>query len=238
MVIALFYGTVFYQLPDGTSSDAYNNRLSIIFFSLLLVLMGHQEDIPAILEERLLFYRERSSSAYHTLSYWLSNLIVTIPLSALNITLYSSVVYHMVGFRPGAGYFLYFVYIMIVTDFIAFMVCQLVSNVSSSTEIAMSLFPVALFLATAFEGFIVFLPQFPDWLSWASYVSYMRFSFQALVMNEFDDNPDLPLESTYIHQLGFGSISLSQCAGYLWIFLGIHTVVSYFLLEKVSFEKR
>ena len=48
-------------------------------------------------------------------------------------------------------------------------------------------------------GFIVYIPKFPSWLgSWAPYVSFMRFSFQALTLNEFQDNSALPLASSYI----------------------------------------
>lgn len=238
IAIALFYGTVYYQLPNGDSSNAYNNRLAIIFFSLLLVLMGHQEDIPSNLEDRLLFYRERAASAYGSLAYWLSSVLITVPYSSFMVFLYSLVVYWMIGFRPDLQRFGYFVYIMIVTDIIGYMVCQLVSNLSSSAEIAMSFFPVAMFFATAFEGFIVYLPQFPDWLGWGGYVSYMRFSFQALVLNEFQDNPKLPLASSYLSLLGFHSFDRADCAGLLWVFVVMHTLASFYCLIRFNFEKR
>eukprot|EP01039_Chlorochromonas_danica_P004846 gene4846-5314_t len=238
MFIALFYGSVFYALPTGTDTSCYSNRLCILFFTLLLVLMGHQEDIPALLEDRMLFYRERAASAYCTFAYWLTNVIVVLPFSAINVTCYSIILYCLTGLRKEWSAFFCFLYIVLVTDWIGCMVCQMVSYVSASAEIAMSFFPVALFFAMAFEGFIVYLPQFPKWLQWADNLSYMRFSFQAVVVNEFSGNSELPLEEIYLSNLGFQELDAWQCGAILWAFVVIHTVLSYLLLAYLDFEKR
>lgn len=227
---------MYYQQPNGTDTSAYNNRLSMLFFSLLFVLMSHQEDIANIIEDRAFFYRERS--VYSPFAYWLANLLVQIPFNIFNVTVYSLLVYFMVGFRPDVMHFLFFWYIMLMTDVIGMMVCQVVSNCSSNAQVAMSLFPVSLFFSTAFEGFIVFIPSFPPWLGWLSYASYMRYSFQALVLNELGHNSKLPLASTYIEQLGFDSLSKWQCADVLWIFVATALVSGYSVLRFVNFEKR
>ena len=59
MVISSFLGSIFSNLPVGTDSTYYTNRMSVIFFGLLANFVSHQEVIPIMFHERLLFYRER-----------------------------------------------------------------------------------------------------------------------------------------------------------------------------------
>lgn len=236
VITGLFFGTVFYQQSGGVDFTAYNNRLSVLFFSLLFVLMSHLIDIANMLQDRPYYYRERS--VYDALAYWLSVTLVQIPFNVINVALYSSTVYYLVGLRAEAQYFCFFLYILLMADFVGMMVCQILASVSSSAQVAVSLFPVSLFFCTAFEGFIVYIPAFPPWLGWLSFASYLRYGFQALVLNEFDDNNDLPLSSSYIGLLGFESLSKYQCANYLWIFVVLGMGVAYAMLRFMNFEKR
>lgn len=239
-VVALFYGTIFFQLKTGTDANVYNNRLSILFFTLLSILMNHQEEIPELHEDRLIFYRERSAHAYGPFAYWISKLLIAIPFDVINSFVFAILLYYLCGLRDNpVECFGFFLLIVWVTTFIALFICQFIAFISPSTEIAMSLFPIVLFFATAFEGFIIFLPQFPDWLGWAANVSYMRFAFQALVLNEFQGNDeDLPNESYYIDELGFDTFSKTECATFLLIFLAFHGVMSFIAIQYVNFEKR
>jgi ABC-type multidrug transport system permease subunit len=215
--------------------------------------MGHQEEIPELLEDRLIFYRERSANAYNAFSYYLSNFIIQIPIDVLNIFLYSIILYSLCDLRGSIdenaesggdsggsnSHYLFFMYIMLITNYSGLFICQLISYCSPSTDVAMSLFPVVLFFVTAFEGFIVYLPEFPGWLSWLANVSYLRFSFQALVLNELQGNDDnLPLESYYISQLGFDTISKTTCGLVMFVFLGLHALLTYLAVRYVNFEKR
>jgi ABC-type multidrug transport system ATPase subunit/ABC-type multidrug transport system permease subunit len=239
VAVALFYGTIFLQLPGGTNVTDYNNRISILFFCLLSLLMNHQEDIPELHDDRLVFYREQSAQAYTIFSYWMSKLILALPFELLNVTIFSSILYFLVGLRTSNYGYGFFFMIMGITSVICLFICQFLAFISPSTEIAMSLFPVVLFFATAFEGFIVYLPEFPLWLGWAANISYLRFSFQALVLNEFVGNASqLPLESFYIDILGFGTFNKTECACYLLIFVGFHGLMSFLAVRFINFEKR
>lgn len=238
VVIAIFYSSIFAPLPSGYANDCYANRLSLLFFSLLLLLMGHQEDVPAILQDRALVYREQAAWTYSSLAYAVSETTVALCFSSLSVVLYASILYPWVGLRMEWQSFGFFVYVLILTDWISYMVCSCLAYASPSTEIAMSCFPVALFFATAFEGFIVYLPEFPPWLGWATNFSYLRFAFQALVRNEFQGNSKLPLQSLYVDILGFDELGSASCAGYLWIFLVVHTLASWMCVAWLRHDKR
>jgi len=239
VIVGFFYGTIYYQMPTGTDPTDYTNRLSVFFFALMFAVIGHQQSIPVLQEDRLMFYRERGSKAYGALSYWVSSWILQIPLAVLNILLFSMILYTLAGLRSGGGYFFYFYYIMLMCSLNGLFVCQLLAAISSSTQAALQLFPALLFFVLAFSGFIIYLPDFPPWLgSWAPYLSFLRYGFQGLVLNEFSNNTELPYESSYLDNLGFNSVSQSTCGGVLVLFLLMYAFSLLAALKYVDFEER
>jgi ABC-type multidrug transport system permease subunit len=237
--VGLFYGSLYFALQTGIDPDDYNNRLSLFFFSLMFVIIGHQAVIPEMQIDRVIFYRERGSHAYGSLSYWISSTYLELLIVFVNVFTYSLVLYYMAGLRTTSGAFGFFVYILYISSLTGLLVCQAVSAVSPSTQAAIGLFPVSLFFTVSFAGFIVYLPKFPVWLgSWAPVISFMRFGFQALTLNEFDNNDELPYEATYVDNLGFNTLSKDECAAYLLIFLVIFGILAYLPLHYLNFERR
>lgn len=58
----------------------------------------------------------------------------------------------------------------------------------------------------------MYIPEFPVFLrAWAPYISFLRFAFQALALNELEDNSKLPYGQQYIDTLGFDDFSKGQC---------------------------
>eukprot|EP01039_Chlorochromonas_danica_P003350 gene3350-3673_t len=237
--VGLFYGSLYYQLAGGTSSDAYSNRSGIFFFSLLFMIIGHQQAIPTFLNERLVFYRERGAKAYGAFSYWVTTWILQVPLIMANVFLYALITYWMVGLRADGDHFGYFYLVMMLCSVTGLFNAGFVSSISASTQAALSFFPCVMFFAVSFAGFLIYLPQFPAWLgNWAPYISFMRFAMQGLTLNEFQDNSDLELGDSYIDQLGYQDLSKTQCAAILLPFICFYAGMFLLMLKFVDFEER
>jgi len=138
-----------------------------------------------------------------------------------------------------SGGFGLFYGVMVLTSWTGLFICQLIASVSPTSQSAISGFPVALFFTITFAGYIIFLPSFPAWLStWAPYISFMRFSFQALVNNEFSNNSNLPLGQEYINMLGFDDYTAEQCAPVPIIFALFFATALLIALKYINFEER
>lgn len=239
IIVGLFYGSLYFQLATGTEPADYTNRLGLFFFTIMFLTIGHQQSIPAILDDRLVFYRERGAKAYGAFSYWLSLLTVQVPLVLFNTFLYTVIVYFMVGLRNKSSSLGYYYYFIAATSTTGYFIANLMAAVSPSTQAALSYYPIVLFVAVSFAGFLVYIPRFPDWLgAWAPYISFMRYSFQGLTLNEFDGNSQLPDGSIYISELGFGSLSISTCAGVLFFWLTFYALMFLLALRFINFEQR
>ncbi len=68
--------------------------------------------IPAFLEERQVFVRERMNGLYGPGAYVLANSIVTLPYLFLCVVLFSVICYWSIGLNPGADQFFRFLAIL------------------------------------------------------------------------------------------------------------------------------
>ena len=239
VIVGLFFGSIFYNLDNGTDSSAYTNRMSLLFFCLVFLVVGHQQNIPNLFEDRLVFYRERGSSLYGAVPYWISFWYLELPLCILNVFVFASIVYNMAQLNKASGCLGFFYGQLLLASWSGQFLCQVVAAYSPSPQVAISAFPVALFVAVTFAGYIVFLPSFNIWLkSWAPYLSILRYPYQALVINEFQDNTALPYGQSYIDQLGFNDYSKSEVAPANAFFALGFACLLLIALKYVDFERR
>lgn len=239
LVMSMFYGSIFWKLEVGTNSTCYTNRLSLLFFCLMFMILGHQQAIPALFEDRLVFYRERGARAYGALPYWFSSWFLQLPLIFINTLVFSSIVYSMSDLNPREGGFSYFWGQMFLTSCTGLFMAQLIASLAPSAQAAISLFPVALFFVVAFAGYIVYIPEFSYWLRcWAPYGSFMRWGFQGLVLNEFSNNDALPLSQQYIDNLAFNTFNMDYCQPVIFVFTATFATMVLCTLKFINFEER
>lgn len=238
IIIGVLYGTLFYDLGGGTTSTVYTSRMVLFFFSLMVFLMVHQQDIPDLINDRVVYYRERGAGIYGVFPYWLSRLIYTTIISAISVFCFCIILYLLTGLRPGVDNFLYFYYNVLISDVCSYFFAVLIACCSPTSQFGLNFFPTLIFLTTSFQGFVVLLPDFPAWIRWGNYLSFLRYPYQALVINELTKNKDLPLGSYYIENMEFDQLDKDFCASITIVFLFGYGYLSYLALKYISFEKR
>jgi len=216
VLVALFYGSLYWQVAP----TAIQSRLSLLFFAIMFVMLGNQQSIPAVYEDRLLYYREKGAHVYGPYSYWMTCAASFIPQIILNTLLYSGIMYPMAGLHSNFACFGYFYLVTMLCSLCALFFCQLLSITLPNPQTAVAVFPASLFIFVLFAGFIVRLPSLPSWIgAWCPDASFARWAFQGLVINELDGNArvsykDLPAVyyspnpyQTMVSNLGFQGYS-------------------------------
>jgi len=235
VVLGLFYGSLFYHLGVEDTSD----KLSLFFFTLSASILGHNQSIPGIFMDRLLFYRERGANAVATLPYWAVIASLKLPLTALNALVYCSIITGLSNLRTEGDAFAYLFTVVLLQSFVGLFQCQLISTCTSSPQSALSVANVASLFTIAFSGYLVFIPTLPDWLrSWAPYASFMRWAFEGLVTNEMGDDEDNLVVATTLDNLGFHSFDKWQVIPILVGFAAGMRLLTLVALRFVSFEER
>ena len=204
------------------------------------IVVGLQATIPAMIEGRLVYYRERGSRAYGALPYWISTWLIQVPMVAINTLVFSVLMYYLTGLNTSStDKFVFFYFILLLCSYIGLFSCQLMATIAPNAQTAISFFPILLFVSVAFSGYIVYIPQFPVFLkSWAQWISFLRYAFQAIVLNEFEGNEKLPYEQLYLDSLGFTSLTKWECVPPLLAFFGFYAICVFLGLKFISFEDR
>lgn len=184
MGLAVMMGTVWLRLE--ASQDNLQAFTNAIFFGGAFMSFMAVAYIPAYLEDRAIFMKERANGLYGPTSFLVSNFLTGLPYLFIITLLFSVVVYWLSNFRSTAGGFWMWV-MWLFLDLVA--AESLVVFITSIVPI----FVVAL-AATAFAnglwmctmGFMVRPADLnPFWRYVFHYIDYQSYVFEGMMVNEF-----------------------------------------------------
>ncbi|KAI0315703.1 P-loop containing nucleoside triphosphate hydrolase protein [Amylostereum chailletii] len=171
--MGVLLATVWVNLPQ--TSAKVNDRLSVHFFSVAFLGFMSVAGIPAFLEERQVFVRERMNGLYGPGPYVLANSLVTLP--------YLFLCAHRLN--PGASQFFRFLGVLFLAVYTA-------ESQSAVVAAIVPIFVAALAIASFLNGFwmcvggyfikAVNLPRF--WYYWAHFIDFQTYAFDLLVQND------------------------------------------------------
>ncbi|GAM89868.1 hypothetical protein ANO11243_079080 [Dothideomycetidae sp. 11243] len=186
MGLAIMMGTIWLRLAPTQSN--IQSFINAIFFGGAFMSFMAVAYIPAFLEDRALFVKERANGLYGPTSFIVSNFITGIPYLFIITILFSIIAYWLSNFRPtGQAFFTWIMWLFL--DLIA--AESLVVLIASVVPI----FVVAL-AATAFAnglwmctgGFLVPPQQLNVfWYYVFHFIDYQSYVFQGMMINEFSD---------------------------------------------------
>ena len=186
LVISIFFGLLLGGIYSniGNSQKSIQNRVGLLFF------VGINSSFTAVLavlnvfpKEKVIVNRERSARAYDVFSYFAAKVLVEIPLNVLPPVVYGCILYWIVGLNPNT--FGYFLLILMLSVTLAISLGLWVSSFAPSPEAASVMGPPLLIIGLLFGGYYINVDSLPIVANWIPYLSFMRWTFQALIVNEF-----------------------------------------------------
>ena len=189
--IGALTGVVFYQT---TSVDA---RVKANLFVMCIFGLFCIPALSRYIEERVLFLRERAAGFYGTGAYFLAATAVELPVLGCVVAAYAPSSYFLIGLRPTAGAFATFTAVLVVVTLTGFSISQLVAACSRTVERAIAVYMLVFVYALLLGGFIIEKDKLPEDARWLVYTSFYYWGFGALVMNEFEGQPQV------LRSLGF-----------------------------------
>lgn len=181
LCVALWYGVVYFDQTD------MHSLASVTYFSQQFITMSNLQAIPQLFAERALFYREIAAGFYSPLPYLAArcalNAVVQIPL----VLTYCVVVYPMVNLRGGLAsmHFLFFFAVMFGLSLAGYAFSNLIAAITPNQQSALNLYSALFQFCMFYCGYAIPLDDVPWYWSWAPDFSFARWSFEALIINEF-----------------------------------------------------
>jgi len=182
-------GLMFFFIPHDQQGTA--ERISLIFFTVLLGSVGMSSIIPLIIGQRPTFARERAASAYRPALYILAQTLVTIPFAFVAMLVLVIPAYFVGGLRyddGNASHFFFFLFVSFLLLLFYLGMNMFVAVWLPTIDAATASSGTFTAINCLFAGFLLREPQIPNYWIWLYWVSPLHYALEALVINEFEGN--------------------------------------------------
>mmetsp|Transcript_26365 Transcript_26365/g.74156 ORF Transcript_26365/g.74156 Transcript_26365/m.74156 type:complete len:495 (-) Transcript_26365:557-2041(-) len=178
---SLFYDQARRAREDCDLQSA-NQAAAFMFMWTAAPMFSAAAYLPTFMLERPLFRRERADGMFNVVSYyvakWIEEIIVAIPASFI----FCGLMYVAVGL---SGNFFFFWIIWLTTLVAAIGISFCFAMLSPTLDFANGSVPSYGGTLLYFMGFLISLAEIPPWWIWYSYIDFLRFSYVAMMVNEF-----------------------------------------------------
>lgn len=163
--IALITGLMFLQLNDDRASLQY--RVFVIFQVTVLPALILAQVEPKYAIARMIAYREQMAKAYKTFPFALSMVLAEVPYSILCAVGFFLPIYYIPGFQNASSRAGYQFLMVLITEFFAVTLGQMIAAITPSPFISALLNPPIIIVFALFCGVTIPKPQIPGfWRAW------------------------------------------------------------------------
>ena len=204
------------------------NRLGSLYYGLISLALLPYCSMSIFIYDRQFYSKDSASRLYGAIPYYLGNLTLEMMLAAILGSIYATIIWFMVGKTEGDGSFQMYLLIFILHNIVAHQTVQFVAILAPNQDIGFIVGAGYTSIGNLLCGFLVSYPSLGKGIYWAQWGSFMKYSFQALAMNQFQgteyenkylfdllelDRPSTIADNIYA-LLGFvGFLSISSTLG-------------------------
>ncbi|CAO2190429.1 unnamed protein product [Urochloa humidicola] len=190
--VSIMFGIVFWKI-GSTIKDEQDvfNILGIVYGSaLFLGFMNCSILQPVVAMERVVLYREKAAGMYSTMAYAIAQVSVELPYMLVQVLIFSSIVYPMIGFELTAGKFFWF-FLYLVMSFMYYTLYGMMTvALTPNIEIAMGLSFLIFIFWNVFSGFIIARELMPVWWRWVYWADPAAWTVYGLMFSQLGDRTE------------------------------------------------
>ncbi|KAH9253376.1 hypothetical protein BASA81_008727 [Batrachochytrium salamandrivorans] len=182
---ALLVGFLYYQTGKNLSQAAIQDKAGFFFFIVLNQYMtGLFSVLTVFPSEKAIIVRERSSKTYALLPYYMSKIIIDLPM-LFNPLLFVIITYFLGGLRLSADAFFQTLCICWLGYLTALSIGLFVGAYANSLIAAQTMAMPFMLIFILFSGFYANTEVIPVWLSWIQWISPIKYMFAAMLQIQF-----------------------------------------------------
>lgn len=183
ITIAIVLGTVWLNLPQ-TSAGAFT-RGGLLFISLLFNAFQAFAELASTMMGRPIVNKHKAYTFHRPSALWIAQIIVDTAFSAIQILVFSIIVYFMCGLVRQAGAFFIF-YIIILAGYLAMtLFFRTVGCLCPDFDYAIKFAATIITFFVVTSGYIIQYQSQQVWLRWIYWINALGLGFSALMQNEF-----------------------------------------------------
>ena len=184
LIMASFWGTELSAANDVSTGQVLE------LAGLLFIIVGTNAFmttffVPAIMDERPVFIKERHDACYRVSSYVLHKILIEALANIPGVILFSIPIYFATPLMKRADLFFFFMLTLFTLNLCSSMLALAIASISPNMEIAGALVPAILSLCALAGGFLKSFNSLPIWWKWFNVVDFISWAYSALMMNQY-----------------------------------------------------
>jgi len=179
----IIMGSVFLKSPETTG--AFFSRGGILFFALLFSALTAMAEIPALYSQRPIVLRHENAAFYHPFVEAAALTLVDVPITFVAISIFSILIYFMVGLQKSVDQFFIFLLFLFVTSLTMKSYFRSIAAAFKSEATATTFAGISVLAVAIYTGFSIPKPTMIGALRWITYINPLKYGFEAVVTNEF-----------------------------------------------------
>ncbi|KAG9135894.1 hypothetical protein Leryth_002605 [Lithospermum erythrorhizon] len=185
VVTGFILATVFWNLDN--SPKGIQERLGFFAFAMSTTFYTCADALPVFLQERYIFMRETAYNAYRRLSYCLSHALVSLPALVFLSFSFAAITFWAVGLAGGSSGFMFYFAIILASFWAGNSFVTFLSGVVPHVMLGYTIVVAILAYFLLFSGFFINRDRIPDYWIWFHYLSLVKYPYEAVLQNEFND---------------------------------------------------
>ncbi|KAG2425086.1 hypothetical protein HXX76_013995 [Chlamydomonas incerta] len=181
-VLGLITGSLFYN--QGVSLPASRTIFGACFMCVLFMSFGGFMQVPIMMEQKKVWYKQRASGFLPAYAQSLALALSQFPISIAEATVFSVIMYWMIGLYGQPGYFFTFCAVMISASLSISSLFRFFGVACPSMVISNAVTGVTFVFLILTSGFTIVHYSIPPWAIWAYWISPYGYALRALVINE------------------------------------------------------
>ena len=182
-VMALVIGSVFYNLPNDTSS--FFSRGALLFFAILMNAFASALEILTLYAQRPIVEKHAKYALYHPFSEAIASMICDLPAKITGSLFFNLTLYFMTNLRREPGAFFIFYLFSFVTTLVMSNVFRTIAAFSRTLHQAMPFAAIFILALITYTGFTIPPRDMKSYARWINYLDPIGYSFESLLVNEF-----------------------------------------------------
>ncbi|KAL2817106.1 ABC-2 type transporter-domain-containing protein [Aspergillus granulosus] len=182
-IMSLIIGSVFYDLPESTSS--FYLRGALLFFAVLMNAFASALEILTLYAQRPIVEKQARYAFYHPYAEALASMLCDMPYKIINSFTSNIPLYYMANLRQTGSAFMTFWLFSLVATLAMSMIFRTIA--SASRTLSQALVPAAVLILglIIYTGFTIPTRNMLGWSRWMNYIDPLAYVFESLMVNEF-----------------------------------------------------
>ncbi|KAH7282783.1 hypothetical protein KP509_35G047300 [Ceratopteris richardii] len=187
LTMSFFVGFFLFRVHPAPDQRIMNLFRTGFFVSVINLTMFNVGQLPALMSERNIFYKQKAAHFYRPVSYLLAKFFGNFPFSLCEAIVWSIIVYFLTGMSVADGGWHFFVYfaVVLLTALNGSAMVRFLGFAVPNMDKAGLIIGVFVTLFILFAGFLMPRLQVPKYWVWFYYINPLQWAITALMISEY-----------------------------------------------------